>query len=245
MAVSMLYQHRLENLGKVFAARNMLPVIVKGQAIADLAYPADEIRLCADVDILAGDDAVAVADVLLELGYTEKPAHSRFFRFGERVFCHDDTSLPPLVEVHRVLDKILLRPIPYRDIIARAQCARLTGFRYPTLEDLLLLVVLHASSDVYFDAARVERDLHFLLNCKGLDMTVVKQRAQEWQLSTALLRLVNRQYPQGTSKSPASTLAAAFSYFAGQFGWHDSTATVCRGLLYYAWARLCDRFVSC
>ena len=243
MAASMLYQHRLDNLGKAFAMRNVHPVVVKGQSIADMAYPPEQLRLSADVDILAGDDDKTIVQVLLELGYRQQPRHSRFFPFEEKVFHHHDLTLPPVVEVHQLLDKILLRPIPYAEIIARSRSSGRTGIRYPTIEDLVLLVVLHASSDPYFDAVRVERDLRYLLACNGLDMELVQQRARQWQLSRALKRLLAKQYPRNGSHNAEARLGNAYRFFATQLGWHDSAATVCRGLLYYAWARLCDRLV--
>ena len=163
LVASMFYEYRLNELGKEFAARNLAPVIVKGQAIVDLAFPKDEVRLSSDIDLLVGDDAEPIATALTEIGYEEDTPHSRHFRFGERGFHQHEKRLPGYVEVHRCLDKIFLRPIPYAEILARAKPSGRSGFRYPTMEDLLLLVVLHASADIFFDLERVQRDLRFLL----------------------------------------------------------------------------------
>ena len=164
VAAAMFYEYRLNALGNEFAARSLSPVIVKGQAIVDLAFPKDEIRLSGDVDLLVGEDGEAVVRALADMGYQEGRPHSRHFKFGERGFSQHDERLPGYVEVHRCLDKILLRPIPYADILVRAKPSGRQGFRYPSIEDLILLVVLHASADIFFEPERVQRDLHFFSN---------------------------------------------------------------------------------
>ncbi|WP_255556305.1 nucleotidyltransferase family protein [Methylococcus sp. Mc7] len=236
VAASLFYEHRLSMLGKEFAAVGLAPVIVKGQAVVDLAFPKGEIRLAGDVDILVGDEAEAVVDVLTGLGYEEIPPHSTHFHFVDRSFVQQGKRLPNLVELHRCLDKILLRPIPYDEILTRAKPSGRPGFRYPEIEDLFLLVILHASSDIYFDPARVERDLWFLLNHGKPDMDIVWSRAQQWELSRALRRLLNRRYRQARSKPPGP-----FVFLANQAFWHDNFVTVLCGVAKYSYARLLDR----
>lgn len=238
LAASMLYEYRLNELGKEFASRNLAPVIVKGQAIVDLAFPKDEIRLSNDIDLLVGDDEERVATALKELGYEENTPHSRHFGFGERGFHQHEQRLPGYVEVHRCLDKILLRPIPYAEILMRATPSGRQGFRYPAIEDLFLLVVLHASSDIFFDPERVQRDLRFLINHGKPDMDIIWSRAHQWELSHALRRLLSGRYPQ-EARPPSAGSASA--YLMGQLLWHDSLRTVLRGLAKYSLARLLDR----
>lgn len=240
-AAAMFYEYRLNELGNEFAARSLSPVIVKGQAIVDLAFPKDETRLSGDVDLLVGEDEEAVARALANMGYQEGPPHSQHFKFGERGFSHHDERLPGYVEVHRCLDKILLRPIPYADILARAKPAGRQGFRYPSIEDLILLAVLHASADIFFEPKRVRRDLHFLLEYGKPDMEIVRARARHWELSRALRRLLDGRYPQEAAASGDWSASRTAAYLLGQVFWHDSPLTVVRGLVNYALARLRDR----
>ena len=242
-AAAMFYEYRLNELGNEFAARSLSPVIVKGQAIVDLAFPKDEIRLSGDVDLVVGADGEAVVRALADMGYQEGPPHSRHFKFGERGFSQHDERLPGYVEVHRCLDKILLRPIPYADILTRAKPSGRQGFRYPSIEDLILLVVLHASADIFFEPERVRRDLHFLLECGKPDMNIVRVRARQWELSRALRRLLDGRYPQEAVASGDWSASRTATYLLGQVLWHDSLLTVLRGLANYGLARLRDRFV--
>lgn len=240
IALSMLYEYRLEELGKEFAARNLAPVIVKGQAIVDLAFPKDEIRLSADVDLLVGDDSEAIVATLREIGYTENPPQSRHFGFGERGFHQEGRRLPDYVEVHCCLDKIFLRPIPYSEILARAAPSGRKGFRYPAIEDLFLLVVLHASADIFFDLERIQRDIRFIIENGKPDMDIVRLRASQWELSRAIRRLLSDQHPQqGHSPGEWSTSKLA-AYLIGQFLWHDNPLTILHGLAKYSQARLLD-----
>jgi hypothetical protein len=241
LAASMLYEFRLNELGKEFALRNLAPVIVKGQAIVDLAFPKDEIRLSGDIDLLVGDDGEQVATALKEIGYEENAPHSRHFPFGERGFHQHEHRLPGYVEVHRCLDKILLRPIPYAEILARAVPSGRQGFRYPAIEDLFLLVVLHASSDIFFDPERVRRDLRFLVDHGKPDMAVVWARAQQWELLHALRRLLSGRHPQEALPPKAWPASSTGAYLVGQLMWHDKPLTVLRGLAKYSLARLRDR----
>jgi hypothetical protein len=241
LAASMLYEYRLNELGKEFASRNLAPVIVKGQAIVDLAFPTDEIRLSADIDLLVGDDGEPVATVLKDLGYEENAPHSRHFPYVERGFSQHEHRLPGYIEVHRCLDKILLRPIPYREILARATPSGRQGFRYPAIEDLFLLVVLHASADIFFDPERVRRDLRFLVDYGKPNMDIVWARAQQWELSHALRRLLSERYPQEALPPKAWPASSTGAYLVGQLMWHDKPLTVLRGLAKYTLARLRDR----
>lgn len=243
LVASMFYEYRLNELGKEFAARNLAPVIVKGQAIVDLAFPKDEVRLSSDIDLLVGDDAEPIATALTEIGYEENKPHSRHFRFGERGFHQHEKRLPGYVEVHRCLDKILLRPIPYAEILARAKPSGRRGFRYPTMEDLFLLVVLHASADIFFDPERVQRDLRFLIGHGKPDMDLVWLRAHQWELSRALRRLLSGRHPRKAHTPGRWLTSKTGSYLMGQLLWHDSPLTVLRGLAKYSLARLQDRLL--
>lgn len=241
LAASMLYEYRLNELGKEFASRNLTPMIVKGQAIVDMAYPTDEIRLSGDIDLLVGDDGEQVAAALKDLGYQESKQHSRHFQFSERGFSQNEQRLPGYVEVHRCLDKVLLRPIPYAEILARSEPSGRQGFRYPAIEDLILLVVLHASCDIFFDPERVRRDLHFLVDHGKPDMDIVWSRARQWELSHALHRLLNGRYPKITRSTGAWSVSKTGTYILGQLFWHDRIITALRGLATYSVARLRDR----
>jgi hypothetical protein len=241
LVASMLYVYRLTELGKEFAARNLAPVIVKGQAIVDLAFPKDEVRLSADVDLLVGDDRNHIAAALKEIGYKENAPHSRHFELGERTFHQSEMRLPGYLELHRCLDKIILRPIPYAEIFARATPSGRSGFRYPAIEDLFLLVVLHASADITFNPQRVQRDLKFLVDRGKPNMNVVRSRARDWELSRALRRLLSGRHPQNPVLPRRYTPAKTAAYLLGQLMWHDNPLTVLRGLAKYSLARCKDR----
>lgn len=179
-------------------------MIVKGQAIGDLAFPKSEIRLSSDIDLLVGDDEHFIATVLTEIGYEENIPHARRFRFGGRGFHQHEERLPGCVEVHRCLDKILLRPIPYAEIFAHAKPSGRKDFRYPTIEDVFLLVVLHTSADIFFDPERVQRNLRFLIDHGKPNMHIVWLRAHQWDLSRALRRLLSGQHPHPPGRWPTS-----------------------------------------
>lgn len=238
LAAAALYEHRLDNLGAAFARAGVAPVIVKGQAIVDMAYPADEARLSGDVDLLVGHDEAHVCEVLRELGYGEDSDVSRRHSsvlLGERAFRTRNKTLPGLVEVHRFFDKAILRPIDYPGILRRARPSRRPGFRYPTAEDLLLLVVLHESVAKTPSLERTAKDVDMILRNARPDRAVVEARAAAWQLSTALsLVLATR-----TRGAPAT--ASAWRYLWAQRLHHDSTATWATGVARYAWSRLADR----
>ena len=241
LAASMLYEYRLNELGKEFASHNLTPMIVKGQAIVDLAYPSDEIRLSGDIDLLVGNEGEQVAAVLKEIGYQENTPHSRHFQFSERGFFQNEQRLPSYIEVHRCLDKIICRPIPYNEILARSKPSGRQGFRYPAIEDLFLLMILHASCDIFFDSGRLQRDLRFLIENGKPDMDMVWKRAQEWGLSRALRRLLNGQYPKITYLSGEWSASKTGAYILDQLFWHDNLLTALRGLAKYSLARLRDR----
>ena len=253
IAHTLLYEHRLAGLGRAFAAVGLAPVIVKGQSVADLVYPAEEPRIASDVDLLVGSDEDAVVGCLKAIGYLEKIAadrpYSREFS-GERPFVTEDPALPPLVEVHRCLDKIIRRPIDYPTIIARSRPATRAGFRYPTIEDLLLLVVLHASNSAVPDPKN-PIDIRHLVERGRPNMVVVRERAAAWGLTRAINALagsaesrknasniVTRGVPRAISAW--SFLPVPLRYVVGQLDWHDSPSLWARDLTRYAWARLRD-----
>lgn len=238
LAAAALYEHRLDNLGAAFARAGLCPVIVKGQAIVDLAYPADEPRLAGDVDLLVGEDEEAVCQALREAGYREQSVAGRKTSsalLGERPFAHRGRNLPGLVEVHRFFDKGILRPVDYTGIMQRARMSRRAGFRYPTPEDLLLLVVLHESVAKAPSLERTRRDVDMILRHARPDMTVVEARAAVWQLRKALALVL-----AGQSLGSAAE-ASGMAYLWAQRRHHDRVLTWAAGLAQYAWARVLDR----
>src|SRR5690606_3745415 len=80
------------------------------------------------------------------------------------------------------------RPIDYAGILARARPSPRQGLSYPTLEDLLLLVVLHASSSLVRNDERCLNDIGHLAVHPKLDWQVVWERAHTWELEHALER---------------------------------------------------------
>ena len=242
LAFAVLYEHRLNRLGLAFAERGLSLVVVKGQGIVDLAMVENEVRPSSDVDLLVGEDLPEVVNHLLRLGYTENPQHSRHFKVNERSFRHTKLELPSYVEVHTALDKIIFRPIPYNKILARSQKSKRAGISYPSIEDLLLLFVLHASSDIYFDGIRVERDLKNLMEHGKPDMEIVRARAREWGLLRALERLLTGKYSKRVKSGPP-TRCQIIRYFIEQLRWHDTVSIVLLGVSRYLYARLLDKIL--
>jgi hypothetical protein len=260
IARAMVYEESLGRLGAMLAERGLAPVLVKGQAIADRAYPASEPRLAADVDLLVGaDDSPAVAATLIELGYHERLRPERRFSqpyLGERQF-HCQGQVP--VELHTDLDKQVKRPIGYAALRARAVPSGRPGFRYPTPEDLLLLVIIHASSADGLDPARPLEDLHRLISGAPPDWRVIAERAAAWHLTRALgywLEQVVRRHgtavptslvrsgsalAHGTAALARSLrLPGGVQHFIDQLAWHDSAWAVLTSLSRYGTLRLRD-----
>lgn len=239
IAAAAAYEHRLEHLGAHFAGLGLAPVIVKGQAIVDLAYPPGEARVTGDVDLLVGDDEVMVSAALRRLGYAEQTDPSRRVSaplLGERAFVTRNVALPSLVEVHRFLDKGILRPVDYAGILARARQSPRPGFRYPAIEDLLLLVVLHESVAQVPSLARTGRDVRMILDHGKPDMRTVRARARLWELDRALDMVL-----AGRSEG-APEDSSALAYFWAQRRHHDSSLTWALGLARYGAARVADRW---
>lgn len=236
-AAAALYEHRLGNLGRCFAARGLSPLIVKGQSVSDLAYGELEPRLASDVDLLVSDDESAVCQALIQAGYHERTDPQRRVSsqlLGERPFVTKTAALPPLVEVHRFLDKGILRPVDYAGIHLRAQPSGREGFHYPSPEDLLLLVVLHEAVSLKPSHARTSRDIARLLARAKPDMAVVRERARAWELTRALEAIL-------AGRPPAGACTPGLAYLWSQRKWHDRQSTWAKGLLRYALARGRDR----
>jgi hypothetical protein len=255
VAYALVYEHRLLRLGETFKSRGLAPVLVKGQAVADLVYPHDEPRVAADVDLLVAADEAAVASALRGLGYREQehPDRSRsLLRFmGERSFFTRAPDLPPLVELHHFLDKVVARKVDYPAILARSGASGRPGFRYPTLEDLVLLVALHAALSVTNDP-KMERDIHLLTTRGKPDLAVLSARARAWRLALAVERLDILPPDLSTKASVrlrrrlcenalTAHLPPTMRYLVEQLGWHDRAMTWALGLARYVVARVEDR----
>jgi hypothetical protein len=260
LAAALAYERALSHLGAAFAARGVEPVLVKGQALVDLGYGPCAVRLASDVDLLVdrGDEARALADVLVSLGYRERLVRGRRFSqpyLGERLFWPPDEAGVP-VELHTSLDKQVRRPIDYAAIRARSRPSGRAGFRYPCPEDLFLLVVLHAATAHAIDVERTVHDLHGLALRATLDWPALGARASRWRLRVALecwLALVRERSgfvaplpcrtPPLHARGP-SWLPEGPAYFARQLAWHDSVYPVLRDVVRYSGLRLLDRLAG-
>ena len=241
LAAAMLYEHRLDNLGRLFDAKGVHALIVKGQAIVDLAYSGDKVRLAGDVDLLVGDDEERICSCLQQLGYHERKAPGRRFShrlLGERPFVTKNSELPGLIEIHRFLDKAILRPVDYAGIRSRSRPSKRKGFLYPSSEDLILLLVLHESVALVPSVARTKQDLRMLMTNAHPNMEVVMDRARAWQLERALVDLLS-DGQSGDGPVPA----AGFPYLLAQRSRHDSNLTWARGMLRYGALRVLDRLL--
>ncbi|HLL01955.1 MAG TPA: nucleotidyltransferase family protein [Myxococcaceae bacterium] len=129
------------------AVAGVVPVVLKGPALARRFYPEPFHRATTDVDLLVGREQVEPASVALEgLGLTrapERPGHG-----GEHTHHREFQGPAGLVELHfRALTGYGLA-LEAEALLARAEEAPLEGrrVRYLRAEDELVYLALHASN---------------------------------------------------------------------------------------------------
>jgi hypothetical protein len=140
-----------------------------------------------DIDIIVRrDDASRLRGVLRREGWTIDGDPARPFTIDRLEWCaYPPPSCPrTLVEIHLGLDKVVLREALIGDMFARATTAPgRTSLMVPSLEDHLLLVVLHLAADDYQHDQGFE-DLGALL-AAGADVARVATLARAWRATTA------------------------------------------------------------
>ncbi len=206
-----LRSHLLEGLAECLKQASLRVLLVKGAALASSIYPQPWLREMCDIDLVVepGDQDHVVA-ALRGAGYQQhrwqqRPLSSA--QTGERVMRIKlgETEMP--VEVHRQLDKLVARPIDYRQVFDRASASAALpdNLLIPSPEDHFLLVVLHqATSGLRHQAGWI--DLELLLR-GGLDLDRVLRQAQQWRLSTALYLCMLTLQALRAPSVPASLIA--------------------------------------
>lgn len=254
------YQRGLQKIGAAFADAGIAPVVVKGQALVDLVYPPNVLRPANDIDLLVPGDQEAVVGVLTSCGYQEQVAAGRPYSrhvMGERLFLARPHGYPP-VELHGFLDKMIKRPIDYTGIDRRARAGPHPGLRYPAIEDLLLLVMLHASYTTDTSRERILDDLQHLLARGAPDLDLARSRAVEWELAVVFdtwmgrlhrARRIELGFILRRDRSrlcdlfevASDRLTPGWRYFVGQLPWYDRVTRHLRGTVSYALLRAWDR----
>ncbi len=175
----MARDHILTLVSRALGAHGRAALLVKGVAVANL-YPSPWQRPMVDLDLLVREaDLAAAVRALEQAGFTSQAA-------PERVRTSALLEVPmtppaPLdgqpVELHLSLDKVVLRDIDVAGMFARAKpSAEWPALRVPSVEDQLLLVVLHLAADEYRHQTGFV-DLEVLLSA-GADLDLVAERAR-------------------------------------------------------------------
>lgn len=201
---------QLEALGNLLAARGLDAMLVKGAALALGAYDPPWSRDMSDIDVIARPGQVdRVAAALESAGYTRYYPERRPLTHAS---LGELQMLPPaqprhVVEIHRHLDKVSVRPIDYASIFSRAHPAHgLAALLVPSTEDHLLLIALHASThDFHHDEAYADVDRLLRL---GVDREALRERAAAWDLSNVLYVMFATMLAFGASTVDASLVRA-------------------------------------
>ncbi len=177
-------EHVLGLLARALHDAHLEALLVKGCGLTHL-YPVPWMRPMADVDLVVREqDLGRVVGALSAAGFTrdpsQRPLTAPLLEIGLR-----SPGQELLVELHLSMDKVVLRPVDIGAMFGRATPSMVgDALRLPSLEDQLLLVVLHFAADEYQHAAAVV-DLELLVR-HGVNLRVVVARAREAGATSAL-----------------------------------------------------------
>lgn len=163
-----------------------------------------------DIDVLVAEDDAPVVLAALSDGGFERVSVGHHRPRTQTALNETIFELPVgrgafVVEVHTALDKVFPRSIPYADVMIRSSEAT-ARLRVPSREDHLLMVALHAAV-ADFDHPVGWLDLHLLL-AGPLDFELIAQRANDWELSTALYVALHGLRRAGSDRVPPQLLEA-------------------------------------
>lgn len=185
-AVLLAREHVLDLVSEALRTAGLSALLVKGAGLAHL-YPSPWLRPMSDIDLLLRErDLGPVVDALGVAGFAVEhdSARSRTARLLEVAARPPPTAMQLLLELHISMDKVVLRPIDVDAIFDRAApVASRPSLRIPSLEDHVLLVVLHLAADEFRHATGMV-DLEVLVKA-GADLDVVVARSRAAGASTA------------------------------------------------------------
>jgi hypothetical protein len=197
LARNVRYQHRLGEIAHALADVGSRVVVLKGLALAAVAYPDLGTRGMADMDLLVREaDANRAVAVLQQLGYVPEKdvsGHPAEFcrRYGEGQRFHGPGPFPAVVELHwRLLDYEWFREaiaVPVDDLWQRIVPLPMEGIAAWQLapEDTLLYLCLHMAVHHSYSEVRFCVDLdRWIRRHPNLDWAACVQRAQVWRLGS-------------------------------------------------------------
>jgi len=181
-------EHVIERIDEALRRASSTALLVKGGGLARTVYPRPWFRDMCDIDIMARvRDVPAIVAALVAAGLEHLGRFAgrpwTLSAFGEQLLVMRIGGVPFLVEVHRSLDKLVERVVPWDEVWERARAAPgLSALQVPALEDHALFVIQHlAASD--FSHPHGWLDLELLLRA-GADPASIVERATAWRLQT-------------------------------------------------------------
>jgi hypothetical protein len=177
-------EHVLGSLARALHDARLEALLVKGCGLAHL-YPSPWLRPMADVDLLVRERELdRVVSVLSAAGFTREP-DGRPLTASLLEISLRSPGQQLLVELHLSMDKVVLRPLDVGAMFDRSTTSNHgEALRVPSLEDQVLLVVLHFAADEYQHAAAVV-DLELLVR-HGAKLEEVVERARKVGATSAL-----------------------------------------------------------
>jgi hypothetical protein len=180
---------QLFRLLKLFAAKGISTLVIKGPVLAAQAYGDPSLRGYGDLDMLVRQrDIRRATELMIASGYEPAVPLSAIDAGkapGQYLFSKQDSKL--LVEMHN--DRTLRyfpRPLPIEDFFARQICVRLDAHEVPApcLEDELVLICVHGAKHFW------ER-LSWIADVAGL---VSRQTSIDWERAASSAKAVQAEH---------------------------------------------------
>ena len=217
------------------------PIVLKGFALAHLAYPAPELRPMVDLDLWVGGDGLRDAvSTLAPLGWT-LPWRAGVLdgRIVSGSVALQLGSPPLLIELHAAPKSLLaVMPAEVPEIRKRAVCRSLGGMdaRVPCPEDMIVHVAVHAAANHRFvDCVLRLLDIALLVERQGtsLDWDALARRARTNGAAGLVATALEASRQLFSAPVPAPALAAfavhdveALGALACEQAWLSSRAAV-------------------
>ena len=167
--------------------------LLKGAHLLTSVYPEGEDRgMLADVDFLVREkDFEKTCALLQKEGFERRQVPGREISVskaedaGFYLRLSDDKRI--LFEVHRHLEQTARHPVNYKELWSRARISQFDGVPCMRLaaEDHFLHIAMHMMTDRFTEPQRSLRDLELLVREGEVDLSVVADRAKEWQCRRA------------------------------------------------------------
>lgn len=198
-AQNALHWRNLQELDAAFATQGLTAVLLKGAALADTVYDQPEQRPMTDVDLwLTEQDMAAACALMADLGFDspgekeKRPLALQLLSGGEIQFVNR-AQIPTLVELHfaPLAGWWLQRTAVVDNAAIWARREPLPGWKaffQLSPEDTVIQLAVHMSVNHQFGLAALRGlvDIALTVQVRGLDWSVVAQRAASWQVATAV-----------------------------------------------------------